>query len=64
MNAQLNTNEPHMTTGPRAFGLAVSQIPPPSRKYAYLDIDCFYWPEGGMTPNRFGSHFFARAWDE
>lgn len=63
MNAQLNTDEPHMTTGPRVFGQAVSEIPPSNEKYTMLDLECFYWPEGGMTPNRFGSHFFAGSWD-
>jgi mannosyltransferase OCH1-like enzyme len=63
LEAQLNTDSPHMTTGPHAFGRAVSLVPPPSMKYMLLEIDCFYWPEGGMTPNRFGSHFFAHSWD-
>jgi mannosyltransferase OCH1-like enzyme len=64
LTANLNTSEPHMTTGPRAFGIAVASVPPPHEKYTLLEIDCFYWPEGGMTPNRFGSHFFAKSWDE
>lgn len=64
MTTELNTPEPNITTGPRAFGIAVSLTPPTSMKYAELPLDCFYWPEGGMTPNRFGSHFFAKAWEE
>lgn len=64
MSAELNTPEPNMTTGPRAFGMAVASVPPSDMKYTELPLDCFYWPEGGMTPNRFGSHFFAKAWDE
>jgi mannosyltransferase OCH1-like enzyme len=64
MNTQLNTSEPHMTTGPRAFGIAVANIPPSTKKYTLLEIDAFYWPEGGITPNRFGKHFYARSWDE
>lgn len=64
MVAQLNTPEPNMTTGPRAFGMAVASVPPPAKKYTLLEVDAFYWPEGGITPNRFGSHFFARSWDE
>lgn len=64
MTTTLNTPEPNMTTGPGAFGLAVSETPPPSRKYTNIPLDCFYWPEGGMTPNRFGRHLFARNWEE
>lgn len=64
LTVPLNTGEPHMTTGPRAFGLAVSQIPPTNTKYMNLEIECFYWPEGGLVPNRFGKHFYAHAWDE
>jgi mannosyltransferase OCH1-like enzyme len=63
LTANLNTSEPHMNTGPHLFGTAISLVPPPNQKYMLLDLDCFYWPEGGMTPNRFGSHFFAKSWE-
>jgi len=64
LKAELNDGAPHMTTGPHAFGLAVAQTPPQNMKYMNLELECFYWPEGGLVANRFGSHFFAHAWDQ
>jgi mannosyltransferase OCH1-like enzyme len=64
LRAQLNTNEPHMTTGPYALGLAVSQVPPQNMKYMNLEFECFYRHNDGLFPNRFGRHFYACAWDQ
>ena len=63
MTTDLNTDCPNMTTGPGAFGIAVATTPPPNGKYTLLPIDCIYWPEGGLTPNRFGRHLFAKNWN-
>jgi len=62
LNAQLNTDAPHLTTGPHVFGIAVSQIRT-ERKYSLLPLDAFYWVDGGITPNRFGTHLYAKSWD-
>jgi len=62
LNAELNTDAPHLTTGPHVFGIAVS-ITPPLKKYTLLPLDAFYWVDGGITPNRFGTHLYARSWD-
>lgn len=62
--AQLNTGEPHLSTGPYAFGRGVANTPPPDKKYTLLPSDCFYLPEWGITPNRFGAHLYAGNWDE
>ena len=63
LHTQLNTNAPHMTTGPSLFGRVVSQTPPVNEKYTLLDIECFYLLDKGITPSRFGRHFYAASWD-
>jgi len=64
MITNLNTDCPNMTTGPGALGIAIATTPPSNEKYTLLPIDCIYWPEGGLTPNRFGRHLFAKNWYE
>jgi len=61
--AQLNTDSPQLSTGPYVFGRAVSLTPPSGLRYSLLPMDAFYWIEGGITPNRFGTHLYARSWD-
>ena len=63
MDAELNTNIPHMTTGPKLFGNAVSLVSPIDKKYTLLPMDAFYWVERGITANRFGTHHYAQSWD-
>lgn len=64
MYTELNTPDIHLSTGPRILGFAVANVSPPTKKYTLLGLDAFHEPTAGMTPNRFGSHFFARSWDE
>jgi hypothetical protein len=63
LDAELNTNAPHLATGPHLFGRAISMVPPITKKYSLLPFDAFYWIESGITPNRFGKHLYARSWD-
>jgi mannosyltransferase OCH1-like enzyme len=65
LKTELNTNDPHMTTGPRAFGEAVSIIPPLNMKYMMLPTECFYYhdPQKVFNPShKFGQHFYAKSW--
>ena len=67
--ATLNTNEPHMHTGPRLFGEAVI-----SYDAFVLPIQSFYRNKTGQTwidglpvtcdfDDRFGSHLYAKQWN-
>lgn len=60
LNTQLNTDSPNLTTGPGAFGRAISVTP---GKYTLLPMETFYWKEGGWHPNRYGLHMYAKSWD-
>ena len=65
LKAELNTPEPHMTTGPRVFGEAVSITPPSKIKYMNLPMECFYAPDHNKhydPSHKFGNHFYAKSW--
>ncbi len=64
MDAELNTHEPHLATGPYVFGRAVSQIGPLHEKYTSIEQGSFYAtdkPFGSYV--KFGHHIYAHNWD-
>ena len=63
MGAELNTDNPHMTTGPHVLARAVASTPPISEKYTLLPLEVFHWPEGGMHPTRLASHHSIGMWN-
>lgn len=66
LSAQVNTGEPHMSTGPRLLGLAVSTVPPVCDKYTLLSIGTFYRADTSgecEIPEKFAEHQYARNWD-
>jgi len=58
--ATLNTNDPHLHTGPIVMGRAFWDTPPTGEKYALLPSRFFY--HNGDFPGKFGTHEYARMW--
>lgn len=72
-NVQLNTDAPHMQTGPRLFGHCISQLAT-DQPHGLLPIRSFYrnkagqqWIDGSFLGeddnSRFGSHLYSKLWD-
>jgi mannosyltransferase OCH1-like enzyme len=60
-NANLNTPDIHMYTGPRLLGEAVKNLPPSNgSKYLLLPTHYFYVNE--WNNNRFAQHLYAHSW--
>jgi mannosyltransferase OCH1-like enzyme len=60
MQAQLNTSDLHLKTGPRLFGLAIWATDLAPQKCLLLPPQCFYHNKD--NPYRFGLHFYAKEW--
>lgn len=61
LEAELNTTDIHMKTGPHLWGTVVSQIKPEEgKKYAILSAKFF--SNFVNPPDKFGTHTYAASW--
>ena len=61
MNAELNTSDVNMKTGPLLWGTIISQIEPENgKKYLLLDYPLF--SNFHNPPGKFGTHTYAASW--
>jgi mannosyltransferase OCH1-like enzyme len=61
MNAELNTLDVNMKTGPLLWGTVISQIEPENRK-KYLLLDYPLFSNFHNPPGKFGTHTYAASW--
>lgn len=61
MNAELNTEDIHMKTGPHLWGTVVSEVPPENGK-KYVILHCKFFSNYIEYDSKFGVHTYARSW--
>jgi mannosyltransferase OCH1-like enzyme len=60
LQAELNTPDIHLRTGPRIIGMALELNQEPAGSVSLLPIHAFY--RNAHVPERFGTHTYARMW--
>ena len=61
MNAEINTADVHMTTGPLLWGTIIAETPPNNgKKYAMLN--CKFFSKFLEYDQKFGIHTYAASW--
>jgi mannosyltransferase OCH1-like enzyme len=61
MNAELNTSDVHMKTGPFLWGTVISEVNPEYGK-RYLVLDSPFFSNFYNPPDKFGTHKYAASW--